>query len=93
MALVVYLFEPAPEDGNSDGVVIGSASDALWFVWVTFHMCPYGEIIPTHPVGKFVGMVCSGTGLLFLVSICITAFVATTQRSGTGVLDSLVLAS
>ena len=46
-------------------------------------MCPYGESIPTHPVGKFVGMVCSGTGLLFLVAICLTAFIATTQRSGT----------
>jgi hypothetical protein len=62
---------------------LASFGNCLWFVFVTFHTCAYGDLIPTTTMGKSVAMLCSGSGYVFLVTICLAAFISTTQPSGT----------
>jgi hypothetical protein len=93
VALVVMFAESSNSPGADDPGCdidegceenqLASFGNCLWFVFVTFHTCAYGDLIPTTTMGKSVAMLCSGSGYVFLVTICLAAFISTTQPSGT----------
>ena len=81
MATLLVAMEPdTTHDPESQ---FGSWSDGFWFVWVTFHSCAYGDILPKTDTGRVIAALCSGTGYLFFIFICLTTFVASQQPSGT----------
>eukprot|EP01046_Picozoa_sp_COSAG06_P065213 COSAG06_NODE_15919_length_1035_cov_0.997863_1_plen_325_part_01 len=81
MAALVIAFEPdTTVDPESQ---LDSFSDGFWFVWVTFHSCTYGDIVPKTDAGRAIAAACSGTGYLFFIFVCLTTFIASQQPSGT----------
>ena len=81
MAALLVAIEPATEtDPESQ---FGGWSDGFWFVWVTFHSCAYGDILPTTDTGRIIAALCSGAGYLFFIFVCLTTFIASQQPSGT----------
>lgn len=79
-ALLVSIEPDSTRDPESQ---LDSWSAGFWFVWVTFHSCAYGDILPKTDPGRIIAALCSGTGYLFFIFICLTTFVASQQPSGT----------
>ena len=52
--LALYYFEPN----------VGDIFDALWYVFQTITTVGYGDIIPSSPIGKFVGLLLLVAGVL-----------------------------
>lgn len=52
--LALYYFEPN----------VGDIFDALWYVFQTITTVGYGDIIPSSPIGKFVGLILLVAGVL-----------------------------
>ena len=86
MAALLTAIEPSDAQtcgyDNSE-CPLSSLGNGFWFVWVTFHACAYGDILPQTDTGRVIAALCSGAGYLFFVFVCLTAFVALQQPSGT----------
>ena len=42
-------------------------------------LCAYGDILPKTDTGRIIAALCSGTGYLFFIFVCLTAFIASRQ--------------
>lgn len=79
-ALFVFV---EPDNSLDSESQLTSWTDGFWFVWVTFHSCAYGDVLPRTDTGRVLAAFCSGTGYLFFIFVCLTTFIASQHPSGT----------